>query len=73
MTADPALAAFVARMRDHPADDVVRLACADWFEERGEAGRAEFVRVQVELAKMPPQGPRRTGGPPARRWTSRSW
>lgn len=34
-----------------PDDDVLRLAMADWFEENGDSPRAEFVRVQVELAR----------------------
>jgi len=33
-----------------PEDDAPRLVLADWFEERGEVGRGEFIRVQVELA-----------------------
>jgi uncharacterized protein (TIGR02996 family) len=33
------------------ADDALRLAYADLLEEEGEADRAEFVRVQVELAR----------------------
>lgn len=35
-----------------PADDTVRLAFADWLDENGESERAEFIRVQVELAKL---------------------
>jgi len=56
-TDHPEYRAFVAQMREHPGDDVVRLACADWLEERGEADRAEFVRVQVErnrIRRYPP-------------------
>lgn len=34
-----------------PASDDSRLIYADWLEENGERDRAEFVRVQVELAK----------------------
>lgn len=34
-----------------PASDAARLIYADWLEEQGERDRAEFVRVQVELAK----------------------
>ena len=40
-----------------PADDLPRLVYADWLEERnkpGDAERAEFIRVGVEWAKMPP-------------------
>ena len=33
-----------------PDDDVPRLVAADWLDEHGEAERAEFIRVQVELA-----------------------
>lgn len=53
---DAFLAAIVAR----PADDLPRLVFADWLDEQGEAARAEFVRVQCELAKCPvctPAGP----------------
>lgn len=38
---------------EHPADDAVRLVYADWLEENGECERAEFIRVQVELAGLP--------------------
>ena len=38
---------------DNPADDVVRLVYADWLEESGtDAARAEFIRVQCELARL---------------------
>lgn len=33
-----------------PASDDARLILADWYEENGQAGRGEFVRVQCELA-----------------------
>jgi uncharacterized protein (TIGR02996 family) len=42
----PDLLASVAR---DPYDDAPRLVLADWLEERGDAARAEFVRVQLEL------------------------
>ena len=51
-TNHPEYRAFVAQMREHPDDDVVRLAAADWLDERGEADRAEFVRVQVECVRI---------------------
>jgi len=35
---------------DAPDDDALRLIFADWLEEHGEAERAEFIRVQCELA-----------------------
>ncbi len=37
----------------HPKEDGPRLVYADWCEENGDLDRAEFVRVQVELAKLP--------------------
>ncbi len=37
-----------------PLDDSLRLIYADWLEEcGGQPERAEFIRVQVELAKLP--------------------
>jgi uncharacterized protein (TIGR02996 family) len=36
---------------ESPADDAPRLVFADWLEEHGEPERAEFIRVQIELAK----------------------
>ncbi len=50
-TADALLAAVLA----NPGDDAPRLIYADHLEERdgpGDAERAEFVRVQVELARL---------------------
>lgn len=45
---------------DNPADDTVRLVYADWLDESGnDAARAEFIRVQVELAR------KRASEPPA--------
>jgi len=43
-------AGLLQAIRDAPLDDVPRLVCADWCEEQGQAARAEFIRVQVELA-----------------------
>ena len=45
---------FLAVIRDRPDDDAPRLRFADWLEEHGEWERAEFVRVQVELAGLGP-------------------
>lgn len=47
--------AMVRAVCEQPDDDTVRLAFADWLEENGEPERAEFVRLQVELAKYPKQ------------------
>jgi uncharacterized protein (TIGR02996 family) len=43
-------AAFIRAILDAPDDDVPRLVYADWLDERGDAARSEFVRVQCELA-----------------------
>lgn len=51
-TRDLMLAAVVAS----PDDDLPRLVMADHLDESGEAEYAEFVRVQVELAKVPEPG-----------------
>jgi uncharacterized protein (TIGR02996 family) len=40
---------FQAILED-PRDDDLRLIYADWLDEHGEGDRAEFIRVQVELA-----------------------
>lgn len=36
-----------------PEDDVLRLAFADWLEEQGNETRANFIRTQIEAAKLP--------------------
>lgn len=43
--------AFLRAIREAPADDVPRLAFADWLAENGQEARGEFVRVQCALAK----------------------
>ena len=43
--------ALLSAMAADPADDTARLAYADFLEEKGEADRAEFVRLQVELGR----------------------
>ncbi len=47
--ADALLAAVLAE----PHDDTPRLVYADWLDEHGQPERAEFIRVQVELARNP--------------------
>ena len=54
-----ALLQAICEQRD---DDLPRLAYADWLEETGgpaERCRAEFIRAQIELAKMGEDDPRR--------------
>ncbi len=60
--------AMLAAICADPDDDVRRLAFADWLEENGQGERAEFIRVQCEIAGHE----RRTGslyitGPEGRR------
>jgi uncharacterized protein (TIGR02996 family) len=45
-------AAFLQTIVDNPDDDTPRLIYADWLEEHGDP-RAEFIRVQCELARLP--------------------
>src|SRR5205807_10301364 len=47
---------FLQAILDDPDDDMLRLIYADWLEERGDP-RAEFIRVQCELAGFPPHLP----------------
>src|SRR5262245_49014270 len=52
----------MADILEHPDDDTPRLGYADWLEESGggdERGRAEFIRVQVRLARMDADDPER--------------
>lgn len=43
---------FLQTIIANPDDDAPRLVFADWLEEQGECERAEFIRVQVELALL---------------------
>jgi uncharacterized protein (TIGR02996 family) len=45
-------ALFQAILAD-PEDDLPRLIYADWCEENGDTDRAEFIRVQIEIARLP--------------------
>jgi uncharacterized protein (TIGR02996 family) len=46
-------AAFIEDVCLHPGDDTPRLILADWLDEHGRGERAEFIRVQCELARTP--------------------
>jgi poly(ADP-ribose) glycohydrolase ARH3 len=50
--------AFLQAILESPDDDTPRLVYADWQEERGDP-RGEFIRVQVALARLPADDPRR--------------
>lgn len=45
--------ALLQAIADDPTDDELRLIYADWLEEDGDPARAEFIRVQIELASLP--------------------
>src|SRR3954463_13846563 len=45
-------AAFRQAILDDPDDDAPRLVYADWLDDHGEHDRAEFIRVQVERARV---------------------
>lgn len=57
MTAAADRLAFTRAVLARPDDDLPRLIFADWLDERGESERAEFIRVQVELARLKPTVP----------------
>jgi uncharacterized protein (TIGR02996 family) len=42
--------AFLQAMIETPDDDTPRLVYADWLDEHGDPDRAEFIRIQCELA-----------------------
>lgn len=44
--------AFLTAIVANPDDDTLRLVAADFLEENGEPDRAEFIRVQITLAKL---------------------
>jgi uncharacterized protein (TIGR02996 family) len=46
-------AAFISAILDDWSDDTARLVFADWLQECGEPERAEFIRVQIEAARVP--------------------
>ena len=52
--------AFVEEIRADPHDEMPRLIYADYLEDTGDP-RGELIRVQCELAKLPPGDPARVG------------
>lgn len=48
----PAFRDLLKAVCERPDDDLPRLVAADWLDENGESARAEFVRVQIEMAKL---------------------
>jgi uncharacterized protein (TIGR02996 family) len=51
--------AFLQDICEHPEDDGPRLIYADWLDDHGDSDRAEFIRTQVELARLDEEDERR--------------
>jgi uncharacterized protein (TIGR02996 family) len=51
--------AFLQAIQEAPDDDVPRLIFSDWLQEHGEEARAEFIRVQCQLSRLPETAPER--------------
>jgi uncharacterized protein (TIGR02996 family) len=51
--------AFLRAILANPDDDAPRLIYADWLDEQGDADRAEFIRLQIRLARMDSDDPDR--------------
>lgn len=51
--------AFLQAILENPDEDSPRLIYADWLDEHGDPDRAEFIRLQIELAHLPEEDPRR--------------
>jgi uncharacterized protein (TIGR02996 family) len=43
--------ALLRAICENPDDDAPRLVYADWLDEHGDPRQAEFIRVQIELAR----------------------
>jgi uncharacterized protein (TIGR02996 family) len=52
-------ASFLRGIAEEDADGSTRLVFADWLDDHGEGPRAEFIRVQCELASSKLSGERR--------------
>src|SRR3954468_18275467 len=50
--------AFLRDIAAEPADDLPRQVYADWLDEHGDPERAEFIRADVEYARLPAGDPR---------------
>jgi uncharacterized protein (TIGR02996 family) len=52
---------FLQAIIERPDDDAIRLVYADWLEEHNQPERAEFIRVQIERARLPEDHARQAG------------
>jgi len=53
--------ALLRAILDDPDDDAPRLVYADWLDEQADSPRATFIRVQIELIRLPADDPARDG------------
>src|SRR5690349_2631802 len=53
------LLSILEACKDEPEDDTPRLILADWLREQGDEDRGNFVQLQVEAARLPPDDPQR--------------
>jgi uncharacterized protein (TIGR02996 family) len=56
---------FLLAIWQQPGDAALRLVYSDWLEENGYIHRAELIRLQIELGRLPREDPRRG------EWTTR--
>ncbi len=61
-------AGFLQAICENPDDDTPRLVYADWLEEHGNAERAEFIRTQIDLSRLPEYEPLWQRYRASRRW-----
>src|SRR5688572_19054059 len=52
-------AGFLRAILENPDDDTPRLIYADWLDDNGDPTRAEFIRLQCDLARLDETDPRR--------------
>jgi uncharacterized protein (TIGR02996 family) len=52
MNTAPEQSAFIAAIVAAPDDGLPRLVFADWLDENGQGEWAEFIRIQIEMAKV---------------------
>jgi uncharacterized protein (TIGR02996 family) len=52
-------AGLLDAIREDQDSDTPRLVYADWLDDHGEVERAEFIRLQCELARLPAEAPER--------------
>ncbi len=45
--------AFLRTILDRPDENGPRLVYADWLEEHGDTRRAELIRVQIQMVRIP--------------------